>query len=131
MARLNVFDQEPFNYIFNKSTCFTDGTFVQNDYKMLTSLLENFLAIDPDLLELLVYNQTVISRDTKKFLGFNTPLYMAVHANNNRSADVILEYMSKIKFNSSRNIMSVFSKLVNYKKFIKYLQELPVQTPML
>jgi hypothetical protein len=56
---------------------------------------------------------------------------MAVHANNNRSADLILEYMSKIKFNSSRNIMSVFSKLVNYKKFIKYLQELPVQTPLM
>lgn len=51
---------------------------------------------------------------------------MAVQAHNNKSADIILEYMSKINFNSSRNIMSVISKLVNYKKFMKYLKELPV-----
>jgi len=57
----------------------------------------------------------MISRHSRKFVGFNTPLYMAVIANNNRSADIILEYMSKIPTNSSRNIMSVFSKLVNFK----------------
>jgi hypothetical protein len=56
---------------------------------------------------------------------------MAVTHHNNRSSDVILDYMSKIKFNSSRNIMSVISKLVNYKQFIKYLTYLPVQTPIM
>lgn len=29
----NIFDAEPYNYIFNKSTSFLDGTFVQNDFK--------------------------------------------------------------------------------------------------
>ena len=92
----------------------------------MARVLDNFSAMDPDLLELLVYNQKMISRTTKKFVGFNTPLYMAVKANNNRSADAILLSMSKISTNSSRNIMSVISKLVNFKKFPEYLKQLPV-----
>jgi hypothetical protein len=28
----NVFDIEPYNYIFNKRSCFLDDDFVQNDY---------------------------------------------------------------------------------------------------
>lgn len=67
----------------------------------------------------------------KEQVGFNTPLLMAVINHNNRSADIILDYMSRINFNSSRNIMSVISKLVNYKQFIKYLTYLPVQTPIM
>lgn len=40
--------------------------------------------------------------------GSNTPLYKAVRVNNNRSVDIILKYMTKIKYNSSRNFMNVF-----------------------
>ena len=29
----NVFDIEPYNYLFNKSTAFMDGSFVANDPK--------------------------------------------------------------------------------------------------
>ena len=53
---------------------------------------------------------------------------MAIKANNYKSVDLILDYMSRIDFNSSRNIMSVFPRLVNYKLFIKYMTHLPVQT---
>ena len=59
-------------------------------------------------------------------MGFNTALYMAVKDGNNRSVDIILNYTSLIKTNSSRNIMPVFGQLVNYNKFIKYLTDLPV-----
>ena len=64
----------------------------------------------------------------KVTVGFNTPLYLAIKANNYKSVDLILDYMSRIEFNSSRNIMSVFPRLVNYKLFIKYMTYLPVQT---
>ena len=63
--------------------------------------------------------------------GSNTPLYMAVEENNNRSVDIILSYMNKIKFNSSRNFMNVFPKLVNYQNFKEYLTNLPIQTSLM
>ena len=28
----NLFDIEPYNYLFNKGTCFTDGQFVYKDH---------------------------------------------------------------------------------------------------
>lgn len=46
----------PYNYIFNKSTSFLDDDFVYTDHKQLEHVLKNFNAIDPDLLELIVYN---------------------------------------------------------------------------
>jgi hypothetical protein len=67
----------------------------------------------------------------KTNVGFNTPLYLAIKENNYRSVDLILDFMSRIDFNSSRNIMSVFPQLVNYKLFFKYLSNLPVQTNLM
>ena len=63
--------------------------------------------------------------------GSNTPLYMAVRENNNRCVDLILSYMTKIKFNSSRNFMNIFPSLVNYQNFIGYLENLPMQTALM
>ena len=53
---------------------------------------------------------------------------MAVKENNNRSVDIILSYMTKIDFNSSRNFMNVFPNLINYRNFKEYLANLPKQT---
>ncbi len=33
LQKNNIFDPEPYNYIFNKSTSFLDGEFVKHDYK--------------------------------------------------------------------------------------------------
>lgn len=33
--KLNVFDLEPYNYIFNRSTSFLDGNFIKDDYVQL------------------------------------------------------------------------------------------------
>lgn len=38
----NHFDLEPFNYIFNKNTPFTEGEFVTQDHNQLNSVLEEF-----------------------------------------------------------------------------------------
>ena len=49
------FDLEPFNYLFNKGTCFTDSKFVYEDHNLLGEVLANFDRLDPELLEILHY----------------------------------------------------------------------------
>ena len=64
-------------------------------------------------------------------IGFMTPLYMAIRRVNYKSVDLILDHMSRIDFNSSRNIMSVFPTLVNYELLIKYMTNMPVQMSLM
>ena len=113
----NCFDPVPYDYIFNKGTSFTDSEFVKKDSKETEKVLKNFERIDPGLLELLIYNQNMVIAIKNPLIpryfihmpaGSNTPLYLAVRENNNRCVDIILQYMTKIKFNSSRNFMNVF-----------------------
>ena len=56
----NQFDPTPYNYIFNKSTCFMDGKIIFI-YKELNNVLENFERINPIMLELLHYTQDVVT----------------------------------------------------------------------
>lgn len=56
------FDLEPFSYLFNKGTCFTDSEFVYKDHQMLEFILKNLEVIDPDLLESIHYVQEVGNR---------------------------------------------------------------------
>ena len=44
----------------------------------------------------------------------NTALHIAMRQGNKMSADVILRYMSKIGYNSSRNFKDLFNQLVEY-----------------
>ena len=37
--KANYFDPVPYDYIFNKGTCFTDGDFVKKDSKQLERVL--------------------------------------------------------------------------------------------
>ena len=38
----NIFDPEPYNFMFNKGNCFTYGNFVGNDHEQLKYVLWNF-----------------------------------------------------------------------------------------
>ena len=80
-------------------------------------MLTNFKRVNPLLLELLIYNKYMMfaKPDIKvpgRFIhtpaGSFTPLYQAVFINNNRSVEVLLKFMTGIKFNSSRNFMNIF-----------------------
>jgi hypothetical protein len=150
-----VVDVEPYNYIFNKSTAFLDGNFVKVDYPQLHTVLQTFEERDPDLLELLHYTQEI--QDVKKIEQLQTlgafehfgqltperqrelnsafhlferhsPLHMAIQEGNNRSVDIILEYMAKIDTNCSRQFRGIFDKLVEYNKLKTYLNLLTTQT---
>ena len=50
-----VFDPEPFHYLFNKSSSLLDDKFVQIEHQKLDDILASFLEIDVDLLEILNY----------------------------------------------------------------------------
>ena len=115
-VRNNIFDPEAYDYLFNRSNCFIDGDFVYNDHAQLAAVLNNFAANDIELLELLHYVQKVlpisknqakerrvkeqkrgnIIRDHEE-LGSYSALHKALSNGNNRSVDIILGFMAKIK----------------------------------
>lgn len=43
LQKSNRFDLEPYNYVYNKCTAFTDGMFVADDHHQLKRVLENFI----------------------------------------------------------------------------------------
>ena len=72
----NVFDLEAYNYMYNKSTSFIDGTFVTNDHNQLNYVLEELEKIDPNHLEILNYTQT--HHDEYGAVSLNSALHKAV-----------------------------------------------------
>lgn len=48
LQKNNQFDLEPYNYLINKGTCFTDGEFVIEDHQELERVLKNLTKIDVD-----------------------------------------------------------------------------------
>ena len=62
----NIFDPEPFNYIFNRSSCFIHSLDIINDPNMLKYILENFEKTEPMLLELLLYTQTLVKGEENR-----------------------------------------------------------------
>ena len=55
-----------------------------------------------------------------------TALHLAQRAGNNRSIEIILKFLSKIPFNSSKNIADILPDLVEFKNLQTYLARLPV-----
>jgi hypothetical protein len=57
-----------------------------------------------------------------------TPLHLAFREGNNRSINIILRYMSKIKYNASETIRDILPELVEHNEFGIYMQNLPFKT---
>ena len=72
--------------------------------------------MDPVLLETLQYQNV----DTGKI-----PLHLALEANNNRMVNLLLSNMTKIDGAAINLIKNVFSDLINFQSFIKYLKNSP------
>ena len=87
----NVFDIEPYNYIFNKRTCFLDDDFVMIDFNQLGRVLSNFEKIDKDLVDLLNYTNKI----KNKKHNFISALSRAIAGNNYKCIDLILIYLAK------------------------------------
>lgn len=82
---------EPYNYIFNKSTSFLDGDFVQHNQVLLQNVLKNLHEIDPIYMDLLNYTQDIV---TKKGKETNSVLHMAYVDGNYRSIEILLKYLT-------------------------------------
>jgi hypothetical protein len=57
-----------------------------------------------------------------------SPLHIAVYEGNNRSVDILLNYMTIIDSNASNFYRSILPELVEFSAFIIYLKSLPVRT---
>jgi len=58
-------------------------------------------------------------------IEINSPLHMAIKQGNNRSVEIILNYMSIIDTNNSYTFRDIFAKLMEYNKVKSYISELP------
>ena len=109
-AKQVLFDIEPYNYIFNRSTSFLDSKFVTNNHLTLEKVLKNCMKIEPDIIDALSYCQQYVNKnakgDQKKFYpNFSIlPLTKAVKSDNNRCVSILLEYMSNINHDFSTSI---------------------------
>ena len=54
-SKIEMFDIEPYNYIFNRSTSFLDSKFVMNNHLTLEKVLSNCMRIEPDIIDALSY----------------------------------------------------------------------------
>ena len=59
------FDQEGYNYVINRRTCFLDPDLMLNNHKELEHILKSFETIDPRLINLLLYSHKVYKEDSK------------------------------------------------------------------
>ena len=55
----DIFDHEPYNYLFNRRTAFMDGEFVRSDHNQLQNILTRMYDVDPDFIEQLSYLENV------------------------------------------------------------------------
>lgn len=55
-------------------------------------------------------------------------LHMAIQSQNNKSAEIILNYMAKTKWSDSNQFKDIFDKLIEYKGFKGYMEGLVIQT---
>lgn len=58
----------------------------------------------------------------------NSPIHLAVKEGNNKCVTIILHFLSKTQYKGMRYINELFHYLVEYRCFLQYLEELPVQT---
>ena len=52
------------------------------------------------------------------------PLHLANKFKNNRSIDMLLKYMSKLNFNSTRTFKNILPELIDFSNFNEYLEKL-------
>jgi len=53
---------------------------------------------------------------------------MALVQKNNRAVKILLQYMSKIKYNASETFKDILPDLIDFDGFLDYMEELPFQT---
>jgi len=98
-SKMVLFDIEPYNYIFNRSTSFLDSKFVTDNHLTLEKVLSNCMKIEPDIIDSLAYVQAYTNKAAKILDGdqfkyypnlFIAPVSKAVAQDNNRCVALLL-----------------------------------------
>ena len=102
-----LFDQEMYNFIIDKKTFLLDKKLIKNSHYLMY-ILKNFESIDQLLTEQLqyYYKEKVLDENGGVKEDANgveiekivSPLHIAVDIQNNKSINVILQYMSKLDY---------------------------------
>ena len=139
-------DEEQFKFNINKKTFLTCDNFVTFDYDKLENSLKFILKRDKELLEQLNYyyvEKEKVQANKVKYTRMSTfdslrltenlrlsmledssqeidekivtPLHLAL--SNNRSVNILLEYMSYVDYNASGNFKDIMDQLVDKTKF--------------
>jgi len=91
------FDQEGYNYVINRRTCFLDPDLMLNNHIELEGILKTFDLIDPRLINLLLYSHSV-EREESNVKYINSPIFIACgglnDTGNYKSTDLVLKYMA-------------------------------------
>lgn len=105
-------DLEMYRWNINKKTFLTCDNFVTFSYEKLELALKYLHATDKDLLEMLHYyfTEEQDDGDDKTVLQKITPLYLGL--SNNRSANIILQYMAYVDYNASETFKDIMYKCV-------------------
>lgn len=98
-----LFDIEGYDYVLNRNTIFTEGNLVNQDFEKLKFILKNYKLLNPLYLQSLHY-----PNDIGKIA-----LHLALEAKNNRMVNLILHYMSHIKYASINLTKDIFKDLIN------------------
>lgn len=126
---LNEFDPECYSFVFNRNTIFMDAVFLAN-HKNLQNVLEKLEKLNPKRLETLNYSNdcTVDGLEPASKTKHLTALHISLLEGQKISVDLILFYLSKIKFKSFRVLMDIAFDLLEFKNFVKYIGSLNIQT---
>ena len=112
-----MFDPEAYNYVFNRKTAFLDGELTRINHYQLNYVLQNMNRIDVDMLELLHYTSEIPDgkdEEGNTITKKNSALHIAVQEGNSLCCEVLLKYLTIIKFNASRSFKDIFSELIQY-----------------
>ena len=135
-----LFDEEEYNFVINRKTCFTCDNFVGNDFDKLQYVLKNMQEKNEILLQQLYYyyladpkdqnlSFSMILKEESLFgdmlgeeeqevkLAKITPLHLAFFEGNNTSINTILKYISFIPNDWSYSIKDILPSLINQENF--------------
>ena len=83
-------------------------------------------------LDLNLITQSVESFDkSSTAMMHNTVLHLALKSGNNRSVEILLDFLSKVKFDNSVNFVSIIDKLILFQNFKPFIGNLQFQTPFM
>lgn len=124
----NIFDVEPYNYIFHGRTAFLDSDIIVKNASKLQHILENFAKINPLLLDLLAHPQQYHIKDKygKCKVQNVTALSKAIEAGNSRTINILLKYLAKCSHDSSTTHKALFPRLLEFTSFVDYVGSLPI-----